>query len=131
MKKKVVVLGCGMVGAVMARDLAEESGFEITVADFNPDSLDTLRDTNNIETIQTDLSTPEAVRGVVADFDLVVGAMPSVFGHQTVRAVIESGKSFTVHLLHDRRIRLHSTISPKSTASPSCTTAAWPPVWLI
>ena len=95
MKKKVVVLGCGMVGAVMARDLAEEAGFEISVADFNPDSLDTLRDAKNIKTIRADLSTPEAVRGVVADFDLVVGAMPSVFGYQTIRAVIESGKSFT------------------------------------
>lgn len=95
MKKKVVVLGCGMVGAVMVRDLAEDAGFEVVVADFNPDSLDTLRDAKNIKTIQADLSTPDSVRSVVEDVDLVVGAMPSVFGYQTLKTVIECGKPFT------------------------------------
>ena len=95
MKKTVIVLGCGLVGSTLARDLAADSGFAVAVADVSRANLDRLSAEAGIRTIQTDLSAPERVKQLVADFDLVVGAMPSVLGFQTLRAVIESGKSFS------------------------------------
>ncbi|MCG8409203.1 MAG: saccharopine dehydrogenase NADP-binding domain-containing protein [Phycisphaerales bacterium] len=94
MKKKVLVLGCGLVGATMARDLAEDRGFDVAVADLNPTNLDKLSGEKNIRTIQADLGEAEAVKEIAGDFDFAVGAMPSRLGLQTLKAVIESGKSF-------------------------------------
>ena len=38
--KKVVVLGAGMVGAAIARDLADDAGLRVDVADLRPESLE-------------------------------------------------------------------------------------------
>ena len=38
--KKVVVLGAGMVGAAMARDLADDAGLRVDVADVRPEALE-------------------------------------------------------------------------------------------
>ena len=35
--KKVVVLGAGMVGAAIARDLADDAGLRVDVADLRPE----------------------------------------------------------------------------------------------
>ena len=37
MKKKIIVLGAGLVGHVMAKDLAKD--FDVTAADINEDAL--------------------------------------------------------------------------------------------
>lgn len=94
MKKKVVVLGCGRVGSVIARDLAEDGELDVAVADLNPGPLKTLGDRRDIETIRADLGTPEAVERIVRERDLVVGAMPSALGRQTLQAVVEAGRSY-------------------------------------
>ncbi len=94
MKKKVVVLGCGLVGATIARDLAEDEALEVAVVDLRRENLDKLSSHGNIHTLQADLGASEAIKAVVADCDLVAGAMPSIFGLQTLKAVIESGKPF-------------------------------------
>lgn len=78
----------------MARDLAGDPSFEVGVADVNPANLEKLSDVKGLRTIPADLGKADAVKRIVGDFDLVVGAMPSRLGFQTLRAVIESGKSF-------------------------------------
>lgn len=94
MKKKIIVLGCGLVGATMAKDLSAEPDFEVTVADFSQTNLDRLATFNDIHKLRKDLGSAEQIKSVVKDFDQVVGAMPSKLGFQTLRTVIESGKSF-------------------------------------
>ena len=41
-----------------------------------------------------DLSRPEAIASSWPDYDLVLGALPSVLGYQTLEAVIEAGKDY-------------------------------------
>lgn len=94
MKRKAVVLGCGLVGATMARDLAADPTFEVTTVDVNEKNLRRLAGSPNVRAMVVDLATPERVKTVLADFDLVVGAMPSTLGYATLQAVIESGKPY-------------------------------------
>ena len=93
MAQQVVVLGAGMVGSAVAADMARE-GFIVTVADARSEALARLKARHEVETREADLSRPEAVRRVVAEADLVLGALPSVFGLQTLRTVIEARKTY-------------------------------------
>lgn len=94
MKKKAIVLGCGLVGATMARELAADPEFEVTAVDFAQSNLDKLRDRGGIRTVRVDLSDSARVMEVVGDQDVALGALPSRIGLQTLEAVIRSGKRY-------------------------------------
>lgn len=94
MKKRIIVLGCGLVGAAMARDLAAADGLDVSVADVNRTNLDRVSRTPRLAVVQADLGQADAVKAAVRDVDVVVGAMPSALGLQTLRAVIEAGKHY-------------------------------------
>ncbi len=87
MKHKIVVLGAGLVGGPMARDLAAD--YEVTAADVNQDNLSRL---SGIKTVQADLSDPDTISRVVFDADLVINAVPGSIGFKALEAVIDSGK---------------------------------------
>ncbi len=108
MSQRVIVLGGGLVGATMARDLAREPGFAVTLADVNPDVLARATTGTAITPRQADLSAPEQVRRLVADFDLVVGAMPSALAFQTLHAVIESHRPYSdIAFMPEDALALH------------------------
>ena len=90
---RVAVLGGGLVGGVMARDLATGGEFDVTVADVSPGVLGRLDGTPGITTVRADLSDAGAIRRVVDGHDLVVGAVPGHMGFATLKAVIEAGKT--------------------------------------
>jgi saccharopine dehydrogenase-like NADP-dependent oxidoreductase len=87
--KSITILGAGMVGKAMAKDLAPR--YRVTSVDFNADNLSTFPP--SIQTIQADFSDYKKVREVIADADLVIGAVPGFMGFQTVKTVIEAGKN--------------------------------------
>lgn len=90
--KRVAVLGCGLIGNVIARDLAEDPGVEVTVFDRSEDALARLKATSRIATATADLSSWEDLGRVVAPADVVVGAVPGFLGRNMLRAVIAAGK---------------------------------------
>ena len=94
MRTKAVVLGCGLVGATIARDMAEDERFDVRVVDANTEALAKLKQRVKVETTATDLSDPARVRDAIKDAGIVLGALPSRFGFQTLRAVIEARKPY-------------------------------------
>ncbi|MBL7849908.1 MAG: saccharopine dehydrogenase NADP-binding domain-containing protein [Cyclobacteriaceae bacterium] len=90
MKKKVVVLGAGLVGKTMAVDLSKS--FDVTSVDINEEALAAVRK-SGVNAIKADLSDAAALKTLIAPFDLVIGAVPGFMGYQTVKAVIEAGKN--------------------------------------
>ncbi len=88
--KKIVVLGSGMVGRVMALDLAAD--FEVTAVDVNRANLEPLSRTP-VKGLCVDLSAPGAVRDSVRGADLVVGAMPGSMGFAALAEVIAAGRN--------------------------------------
>jgi lysine 6-dehydrogenase len=91
---RAIVLGAGMVGSLMARDLAADPGFEVTAADVRPEALARFALGDRVRTLQADLGDPAAIGRAVQGFDLVLGALSSSLGLQTLRAVIEAGKTY-------------------------------------
>jgi saccharopine dehydrogenase-like NADP-dependent oxidoreductase len=82
---KITVLGCGMVGAAIVRDLKGDEGVAVTAVDASPVALGAVA-SPGVRTVPADLRDP-------AEADLVVGAVPGFMGFRTLQAVIEAGKN--------------------------------------
>jgi lysine 6-dehydrogenase len=91
MGTRYVVLGAGMIGSAIARDLAADPACEVHVADVQGDRLAILRSEANVKTTEATLTEPGVVRRVVAGADVVVGALPSLLGYAALTQVIEAG----------------------------------------
>ncbi len=89
----ITVLGAGLVGSAIVKDLAQEPDFSLTVVDINADALRALAATTSVHIRQADMQQPGAVASLVADADLVVCAVPGFMGFRTLEEVIKAGKS--------------------------------------
>ena len=89
---KVIVLGAGLVGNVIAQDLAEDSNVQVTVADINERALKLLQEKVDLQIVTVDLSNQEMIKTIIEDQDLVIGALPGFMGYETLKNVIEQGK---------------------------------------
>lgn len=89
----IVVLGAGLVGAPMAKDLAADENITVTVADISEKALAGLTAVDKLETVQADLSRPTAVAHAVAQADMVINAVPGFMGFATLKTIIEAGKN--------------------------------------
>lgn len=89
MRKKIIVLGAGLVGKAMAIDLSRS--YAVTSADISPDSLSGLTE-HGIDTLQLDVRNEQELKKALAPFDLVVGAVPGFMGYEMTKHVIEAGK---------------------------------------
>lgn len=94
--QKAIVLGAGMVGSIMAADLAADADMEVTLADIRSDSLaeGQRRAGGRLKIVQADLADPAVLKKTIAPYDIVLGALASSIGFQTLRAVIEAGKNY-------------------------------------
>src|SRR5438045_2268977 len=92
-----IVLGAGMVGSVMAADMAADAAYSVTLVDAREENLASAnaRAGGRLKTVRADLSDPATVKKLVAPFDIVLGAIASRIGLQTLRAVMESGKNYS------------------------------------
>lgn len=90
MKKKIAVLGAGLVGRAIAVDLAP--AFDVTSADISEEALQHLGE-QGVTARKVDVSDAASLRAFVAPFDLVIGAVPGFLGYRTVRTVIEANRN--------------------------------------
>jgi saccharopine dehydrogenase-like NADP-dependent oxidoreductase len=90
-----VVLGAGMVGSVIAADLAGDRDYDVTVADADASALDAARTRagDRITTAEADLSDPDTIKGLAAAADIVIGALPGRLGRAALQAVIEAARN--------------------------------------
>ncbi|RMH42143.1 MAG: saccharopine dehydrogenase [Deltaproteobacteria bacterium] len=89
-----VILGAGRVGAAMVRDLAADPAYDVTVVDARSEAVERFSGDARIEARTADVADPGAIGRAVAHADVVVGALPSAIGLQTLRAVIDAGKPY-------------------------------------
>ena len=94
MKTKVVILGGGMIGSAMAMDLVRGGRFDVTVADVCEETLGKIASRCGVATVRVDLGDARAVTELAQGYGLVLGALPSVIGLQSLRAVIEAGRPY-------------------------------------
>jgi len=84
----IVILGAGLVGGVMAKDLAKQHN--VTSVDLSQKKLDKI---SSIKTICADISDTETLHKIIADTDLVVGAVPGFMGYKMMKDIIEAKKN--------------------------------------
>lgn len=88
---KIAVLGAGMVGRAIAKDLSAD--FEITSFDISDDNLSILKKEEKIKTVKTNLKDHKTYPLLLKSFELVVSAVPGFMGYKTLQAIIEAGKN--------------------------------------
>ncbi|MGQ0626749.1 MAG: saccharopine dehydrogenase C-terminal domain-containing protein [Phycisphaerales bacterium] len=97
--KIATVLGAGMVGSVMACDLAADPGFAVTIADVREESLAAVKrraeaQGRRLSVLKADLSDPAVVHATVQPASIVLGALSSRIGYAALGAVIDAGKNY-------------------------------------
>jgi saccharopine dehydrogenase-like NADP-dependent oxidoreductase len=92
---KAVVFGAGMVGSVIAEDLAA-SGFTVTIADRCGDALARVSERSNgaISIQQADCSDQQVIAALSSGADIAFGALPSWLGLDALETVIKSGTPY-------------------------------------
>jgi saccharopine dehydrogenase-like NADP-dependent oxidoreductase len=99
MSTSVIVLGAGLVGRVMAADLAADADLAVTIADVRPENLRQAqalaeRLGRRISTQQADLSDQGVLARTIAPHAMVCGALPSHIAFGALRTIIEARKNF-------------------------------------
>ncbi len=89
-----LVLGAGMVGSVMAADLARDH--DVTLADIREQNLAAAkaRAGARLTTVREDLSDPAVIARLAAKADVVCGALASHLGYAALGAVIDAGRPY-------------------------------------
>jgi len=90
---KAIVLGCGLVGGLIAKDLTKDKDFQVTVTDIDEGKLNKLTKGVGIQGAKVDLSDSEAIKKIVAEQDIVIGAVPGFLRFNMLRSVIEAGEN--------------------------------------
>jgi saccharopine dehydrogenase-like NADP-dependent oxidoreductase len=89
---RVTVLGSGLIGGAIAKDLAMEKTWSVRAVDRSQQALKKLRNPDRVEIVCQDISSEAGLRAVIDDADLVVSAVPGHMGYDTLRRVIEADK---------------------------------------
>jgi saccharopine dehydrogenase-like NADP-dependent oxidoreductase len=89
--KKVAVLGAGMIGGVIAKDLSDE--YNVTVVDKDSHKLNILREDSSIRTIISDLNSEIKIQEIIIDYDLIICALPGFMGFKALKSIVSEGKN--------------------------------------
>ncbi len=88
--QNIMVIGCGMIGKTIVADLAGE--FSVTCVDRETDALAAVHARTGAETREADFNDTQSLAALVADQDLIIGAVPGFLGYRVLETVIRAGK---------------------------------------
>ena len=102
----IAVLGAGMVGRAIALDLV--SSFSVSSFDVSEQNLRLLKERNSsVQIQQTDLRHYDSYVKWLADFDIVVTAVPGFIGFDVLKTVIDCGKNVAdISFFHEDALQL-------------------------
>ena len=87
----IIVLGAGMVGSAMAKDLS--NNHNVLLSDLNASVLENVKNSfSSIETLQLDVTNDKELSNAVKDKDLVLSAVPGFLGYKTLEKIIRLKK---------------------------------------
>jgi lysine 6-dehydrogenase len=127
---KILVLGCGNIGSVVARDLAESlASAQIVIGDINEDRVKEVASKigrENVTWTKVDASNHSELVSTLKKFDLAVGALPGVMGYRVCKAAVAAKRDIVdvsympedVMALHKDASRAEISILPDCGMSP-------------
>lgn len=126
----IAVLGCGNIGSVVTRDLAESlPSAKITLADYNVKRAKEVAveiEHDNVSWAQTDALNHQKLVATLKKFDIAVGTLPGHLGFRVCRAAIAAGVNMVdvsympedVMTLHRAALRAKTCLIPDCGMSP-------------
>lgn len=91
---RVLLLGSGKIGRMIARLLVDSGDYEVLVADANEDSLRRLRERVGTPTLKLDATDNEALASAMQGRDAVVSALSYRFNPQIAATALTTGLSY-------------------------------------
>ena len=89
---KVIILGAGKMGSVIAKDFYSKTGAQITVGDIDLGRAEAVAGLVDGEALVVDSTDHGSLVETLCGFDLVIGALPGDYGYGALEACIEAGK---------------------------------------
>ncbi len=89
---KILVLGVGRVGRVIAEDLVLESAFEVSIADVFESNLEIVSGVLSDRKHCVDLTENKQLTKLLPQFDFFINALPGDIGFSTLETLIRTGK---------------------------------------
>jgi len=123
---KILVLGCGNIGSVAARDLAENMpSAEIVIADASKTRAEeTAKEIGreNVSSTLIDATNRNELTSTIGKFDLAVGALPGFLGFRVCKASISAKVDIVdVSFMPEDVMKLHKdALKAKVCVVPDC-----------
>lgn len=109
---RVLLLGAGKIGRLIARLLTDAGDYEVCVADADELALRQLDPQLSVERQQVDAGDPQALQTLAAGRDVVISALSFRFNPAVAEAALHAGASYfdlTEDVETTRRVRACST----------------------
>jgi lysine 6-dehydrogenase len=123
---RILVVGCGNIGSVAARDLAQSlPSTDIVVADKNEERARSTAEaigTENVSHIQLDITNRKELQSTLEESTLVLGFLPGSFGYRLVEACIDARKNMVdVSFMEENLLKLNDRAAKAGvTIVPDC-----------
>ncbi len=93
---KILVLGCGIVGSVIIRDLCKTSSAEVDIADIDLERARTLSKEIKGKVLKVDVSNYENVLQALKEgkYDVVINATSHIYNLNVMKAAITTGTNY-------------------------------------
>jgi saccharopine dehydrogenase-like NADP-dependent oxidoreductase len=92
--RKILLLGAGKIGRMIARFLHDSGDYELRVGDASGDALQRLRTRFETDSVVVDASDQAALAAAMRGCDAVVSALSFRFNPVVARAALEAGVSY-------------------------------------
>lgn len=91
MKKRVAIIGSGLIGKTIAKDLC--NNHIVTCIDLNYEILKEIKKKLSVNTIQLDVTDKKTFSNQIQQFDIVICAVPGHLGFETLKTIIENKRN--------------------------------------
>jgi len=92
--QRILVLGSGIIGRMIARFLVDSGDYRLCVADHDAESLARLKQRVDVGTRQIDAANPQQLDAVMKDCDAVISALSFHFNVGVAQAAVRAGISY-------------------------------------
>ncbi|MBS7611905.1 saccharopine dehydrogenase family protein [Candidatus Bathyarchaeota archaeon] len=127
---KILTIGCGYIGSVLARHLSERIPLaEIVISDESKEAVEKAASSigrENVKPLQLNIRDYDRLVKMAENFDILVGLAPGKLGYKTVEAAIEAGVDMVdlsympedPMTLNDKALKAGVTIIPDCGLAP-------------
>jgi saccharopine dehydrogenase-like NADP-dependent oxidoreductase len=92
--RKVLLLGAGKIGRMIAKFLAASNDYDLLVGDADPHALQRIRMQCNVETVEIDAGNASQLAASLGGRDAVISALSYVNNPTVAQAALDAGASY-------------------------------------